>query len=203
MMNPDDNKPCGRQHNPERKTKARGPSSAWLHDPVTVLDKAGLKPGQAVLDLGCGAGDYALAAAAVVGPEGKVWAVDKRRDSIDKLSEIAASSGLTNVTAMEGDIWCPLELESSSSDRVLLITVLHIFKLADIGPVLFPELYRILKSGGQLVVVDCKKEDATFGPPLHMRQAPQEIEGAIVPYGFVKTGYSDLGYNYLIQFTRK
>jgi hypothetical protein len=35
-----------------------------------------------------------------------------------------------------------------------------------------------------------------------MRLSPEELEEMITPYGFKKTGVTDLGYNYLIQFSK-
>jgi hypothetical protein len=36
-----------------------------------------------------------------------------------------------------------------------------------------------------------------------MRLSPEELEEMITPYGFKKTGVTDLGYNYLIQFSKE
>jgi ubiquinone/menaquinone biosynthesis C-methylase UbiE len=43
---------------------------------LRFLKEAGLKPGMQVLDLGCGAGDFSLMAAHLVGPVGRVVGVD-------------------------------------------------------------------------------------------------------------------------------
>ena len=197
---------------PENKSEGRrghghgqshGPSSAWLHDPKTVLGRIPLAPGQAVADLGCGAADYTLEAAKMVGPQGRVYAIDKWAYMIEKLSQIIESSGLVNITPLTADITAPLPLEEGGVDVVFIATVLHIFDLKQAGPSIFSECRRILKPGGLLAVVECKKEDQPFGPPKEMRNTPEDIETAVLPFGFEKKGYHDLGYNYLIQFIRK
>ena len=66
----------------------RGPSSFWMHDSKTVFGALGLKPGETFLDLGCGPGDYAMAAAKIVGPSGTVIAFDKWRSHVDGLTQV-------------------------------------------------------------------------------------------------------------------
>jgi len=52
----------------------------WLQkDGVQLLRNAGIFEGQTVLDFGCGAGNYTIPAAEIVGKKGKVYAVDKER----------------------------------------------------------------------------------------------------------------------------
>ena len=51
---------------------------AWLLEPLTerLFREAGIGHGMRVLDLGCGMGDVAMLAARLVGPSGRVVAVD-------------------------------------------------------------------------------------------------------------------------------
>jgi hypothetical protein len=51
-----------------------------------------------------------------------------------------------------------------------------------------------------LAIIECKKEEMAFGPPLNMRISPKELEEGISVYGFQKTNYLDLGYNYMLLF---
>ena len=200
-MNPGNENERKQVHHGVRGHK-RGPSSAWLHEPKMVLGHVPLKAGHVFVDLGCGVGDYTIEAAKIVGPGGKVYAFDKMQYLIDNLVETAKSLGLHNITALTADITAPLPVQDSSVDVVFVATVLHIFNLSQAGPLIFTEVSRILTQDGCLAIVECKKENQSFGPPMHMRNAPHEIEAAAVPYGFKKTDYNDLGYNYLIRFIR-
>ncbi len=65
---------------------------------------------------------------------------------------------------------------------------------------LFPEIVRILKPGGKLTVIECKKEEMPFGPPLEMHISPEELEDALRGYGFRKQEYVNLGYYYMMLF---
>ena len=194
---------CGHKHHGGvDRPEGRFPSSAWMHDPKMVLGSLPLKNGDVFVDLGCGAGDYSMEASRIVGHGGKVLALDKWKNVIDSLSEKARSHNLGNISALTTDIADPLPINDNSIDLVFIATVLHILELERVGPFLFTEIFRILKPSGCLAIVECKKEEQDFGPAKHLRHAPEEIEAVVLPRGFKRTGYMDLGYNYLIQFTR-
>ena len=57
---------------------------AGILKPITerLLREAGIAPGMRVLDLGCGAGDVALLAAEMVGPNGAVVGIDRNDDAL-------------------------------------------------------------------------------------------------------------------------
>ena len=90
----------------------KGPSSYWLHNSKVVFEALALKPGEAVLDLGCGPGDYSLAAAKIVGPSGTVTSIDKWQYHLNGLIVTAACQRLDNLTAMVGDITGTLPVTS-------------------------------------------------------------------------------------------
>lgn len=180
--------------------ESRGPSSAWLHDPEMVLSNLQLKDGQIFVDLGCGAGDYTLAAAAMVGSTGQVYALDKLKYLTDGLALKAKNAGRDNVVPLTSDILSPLPLEDQSVDVVFIATVLHIFNLQKISPSFFQEIHRVLKPGGIMAIVECKKEDRNFGPPKEMCHAPEEIQTAVQRSFFVRKDYTAFEHTYLLQF---
>jgi len=202
-MNHEHGSECRQDHHSRRGNKGRGPSSAWLHEPKLVLGHLPLRAGHIFVDLGCGVGDYAIEAAKIVGADGKVYAIDKWQYLIDNLLKTAESLGINNITALTADITAPLPMQDSSADAVFIATVLHIFNLRQVGPSIFTEISRILKPDGCLAIVECKKENQSFGPPKHLRNSPDEIETALIPYCFERVSCNDLGYNYLIQFARR
>ncbi len=136
----------------------------------------------------------------MVGDSGIIYALDKWAYMVDGLKEEATTRGFGNIRPITTDITEPLPIHEQSIDVCLMSTVLHIFSLSKIEKTLFPEIRRILKPDGRVVVIECKKEDRPSGPPKHMRLSPQELEASTAKYGFKKTGLKDLGYNYMILF---
>jgi ubiquinone/menaquinone biosynthesis C-methylase UbiE len=62
-----------------------------------VFARAGLAQGMRVLDVGCGAGDVSLLAAAFVGTNGSVLGIDQAPASVSLARERAKTAGLDNV----------------------------------------------------------------------------------------------------------
>lgn len=85
---------------------ARLEAQAELFEEPTedILKKAGIGPGMRVLDIGCGVGDVALIAAALVGPTGSVLAVDQSDAALATARARAEASGLGWVSFMQADI---------------------------------------------------------------------------------------------------
>lgn len=62
-----------------------------------VLERAGLRPGMRVLDIGCGVGDVSFLAAKIVGSTGSVVGLDRDDDSLERARLRASAAQLTNV----------------------------------------------------------------------------------------------------------
>jgi ubiquinone/menaquinone biosynthesis C-methylase UbiE len=171
-----------------------------MYDPQVVFSVLALKEGDSFLDIGCGPGDFAVHAAGIVGESGVVYALDRQEDMIDTLKYKADSRGLKNIRAIVADVSTTLPVEDDCIEVCLLATVLHALGPAADRDRLFEEMRRVLRPDGRVAVVECKKEDTPFGPPLHMRISPREMEDSITGFGFEKRGCIDLGNFYLIEF---
>lgn len=198
MVNPKENDRC-RGH----KHRGRGPSSFWMHDPEQVFAALGLKPGDCFIDIGCGPGDYSMEASKRVGCSGRVYALDRDPKMADDLAAKAIAVGVTNIKAMTADMTVSLPLENPCADIVFMATVLHAVNLKKYGYTVFNEIHRVLKPGGRVAIIECKKEDQPWGPPIHIRLSPAQIRATALPLGFIETDMVDLGKNYLIQFVVK
>lgn len=183
------------------KGRGQGPSSFWMQEPGLVFDALNICPGRRILDMGCGAGDYTLQAARLTGPLGQVTAVDNWPPTVDALNAAAKTAGLAQIQCLTADITKPpLPVKENAMDLCMAFTVLHIFGTENSRKSLFFEAARVLKPKGRLAVMECKKQEMPFGPPIHMRLSPEEVERLAVACGFKKIGYTDLGYNYLALF---
>jgi arsenite methyltransferase len=128
-------------------------TSAESAEPVSfgagdLLRFAALRPGEAVLDLGCGAGVDALQAAEMVGPAGRVIGIDM----LDEMCEEARrnTGHLENVSIRQADM-AALPLPGACVDVVISNCVINLAR--DKAQVL-RETRRVLAPGGRLVVVD-------------------------------------------------
>jgi len=62
-----------------------------------VIDRAGIRPGMAALDVGCGGGDVTFELASAVGPTGRVRGVDLDETKLDLARQEASARALGNV----------------------------------------------------------------------------------------------------------
>lgn len=184
----------------EQAHHGRGGSSYWLHDPAVVFDALCLAPGETFLDIGCGPGDYAIRAAEIVRPFGRVYAVDVLPQIILPLVTRAQREGIGHLRAVTADITRGLAFDDNSVDVAFASTVLHCLELEKAGERIFEDVRRVLRPSGRLAVLECKKEELPFGPRLHMRLAPDDIRVVASRTGFQEVGYYDLGYGYLLLF---
>jgi enediyne biosynthesis protein CalE5 len=83
-----------------------------------LVEMAGIKPGDRVLDVAAGAGEPALTAARVAGPDGQVIATDISPEMLGHGSERAAAAGIDNIEFLETDA-SSLDFPPDSFDAAL------------------------------------------------------------------------------------
>jgi len=128
-----------------------------LWPPAEVLRQVGVLPGHTVLDFGCGPGGYSLAAARLVGPAGKVYALDFNPIAVRAVQRVAEKERLGNVTAVLAD--SAADVPKGSVDVAMLHDVLHL--LADPAKVI-ASLHGALKREGLLCVDDHHMKEAAI-----------------------------------------
>ncbi len=118
--------------------------------PDEVIRQLDLRAGQTIVDLGSGAGYFALKAAPRVAPNGRVVAIDLRRQSLAFLWIRAVLGGHSNLHVVRGQTDDP-KLPPGPIDAVLIANTYH--ELSAPAPIL-KALFTSMRSGGRLVVVD-------------------------------------------------
>ncbi|MFC2059841.1 class I SAM-dependent methyltransferase, partial [Chloroflexota bacterium] len=117
-----------------------------FRNPQKRIKMIPLKEGMTVVDYGCGPGRYTIPIAKLVGPKGKVLAIDIQPLAISTVKKKASSEALTNIEATLVDSY-HTGIEESSVDLVLLVDTFHM--ISDYNALL-QELKRILRPDGLL-----------------------------------------------------
>jgi ubiquinone/menaquinone biosynthesis C-methylase UbiE len=125
----------------------------WDRWGAATVARLALSPGDAVLDVCCGAGASALAAARAVGPTGTVLGLDLALPLLELARQRAADLGLANASFEECDATAS-GLETSSFDAV--VCVFGVFFAADMSAFV-SEMWRLVRPGGTLAIT-------TWGP---------------------------------------
>lgn len=127
------------------------------------------RPGERVLDVGCGAGVDAILAAFMVGGDGaagEVAGVDANPDMLEKARENAALANIANVSFLQGEA-AALPVPDGAFDLVISSGALNL--VVDKEQAL-AEMFRALAPGGRLQIAD---QALTGAPPANAAEAVQ------------------------------
>jgi ubiquinone/menaquinone biosynthesis C-methylase UbiE len=118
-----------------------------LVDPYPPLRNAGIAPSQSVLEVGCGPGHFTGPASELVGPLGKVVAIDINPVAVNHVRHKVEGKQLKNVDVLVADA-SNTGLPASSFDLALLFGVVHDLDMTKV----LPEMRRLLRDGGTLAM---------------------------------------------------
>ena len=164
-----DDRPRGGAFPAADRPVARIVSSRWsteeardrLNEAGEVMDKAGIRPGMTVADIGAGEGYYTIRLAQRVGKSGRVLAEDIVAETRDALAQRVQRERLETVSVKLGLPADP-RLPVASFDRVLLVHMYH--EIAQPYEFLW-RLRPSLKPDGLVVVVDANRATQDHGTP--------------------------------------
>jgi len=127
------------------------PVRRLIHDPQKILGGY-IKPGQTVLDVGCGPGTFSMAMAEMVGESGRIIAVDVQEEMLQILRKKATRQGLES----------RIVTHKSDPDRIgvfekvdFALAFYMVHEVPD-AEAFLKEIASLLKPGGKLLVVEPK-----------------------------------------------
>lgn len=131
-------------------------------DPEKNLKIFGIIDGEIVADLGAGTGFYSLLTAQET-KNGKVYAVDVVKDYLETIVKKAKDENLGNLKCIWGDIEKigGTKIADDTVDKVIASNIL--FQVDDKNTFL-EEMKRILKPGGEVMLIDWSDGESPVGP---------------------------------------
>lgn len=171
---------------------------------ASILAAVGLRPGQAVADIGAGTGLFTLPFAELVGREGKVYAVDIAPAFIERIEQLSEARGLRNVegvTCTEDDARLP----EASIDLAFICDTYHHFEYPART---LASIHKALRPGAELVVIDFHRIEGVSREWCmgHVRAGQEVFAAEIVAAGFEPVAQPQipgLKENYILRFRRK
>jgi predicted methyltransferase len=147
-----------------------------------LLRALALRPGQIVADVGAGTGLFTFDLAAAVGRGGHVFAVDVTPVFLAHLRARVASTGVGNVTVVEGDARDP-KLAPGSVDVVFACDVYHHLEYPQTT---LAHLRAALRPGGELWIIDFEREPGRSPAWIleHVRAGRAQVLAELAEAGF-------------------
>ena len=146
--------------------------------PQLAIDALGIEPGQTVADLGAGSGYYSFRIAPLVGPTGKVLAIDIEPAMLEAVAQRAHREHVGNVATVRSSAQDP-HLAPGSVDLLFMVDVYHELEYP------YEMMTRVraaLKPGGRVALIEYRAEDPEVAiKPLHKmseRQVRREMQAA-------------------------
>lgn len=175
------------------------PTRDVYQKPHEVVMALALTEGERIADIGAGSGYFTLRFANHVGKTGVVYAVDINPEMITHLNRRVRDAGVDNVRTILALPDDPL-LAEASVDRVFICETWHHI---DGHPQYLALLKKILKPGGQVIIIDFQKRETAVGPPMEMRVSRDEVVREFEQGGFLLAKeHTFLPHQYFLVFAR-
>ena len=165
--------------------------------PHEVLTALNIKPGEVIADIGAGSGYFTFRLSHFVGDKGKIYAVDVSPDMVRHVNRRIRETKVTNVVTILADNDDPL-LADQSVNRFFICDVWH---HVENQSKYLSLMKKMLKPGGEIVMIDFHKKELPFGPPMQMKIAREELVKQLEANGFkLSKEHTFLPHQYFLVF---
>ena len=166
-----------------------------LQNPDEILGAVDLQLNWVAADLGCGSGYFTVPLSFKVR---KVYAIDVQKEMLSFLEDKIKRLKVKNIELLLSDS-DEIPLEDECVDFLMSVNTLHEF--GDRKGMIC-EMKRVMKRGGRLLVVDFKKEETGFGPPVGIRVLKERAITLFDGKGFALSKSHNMPYHYLLVFIK-
>ncbi|MBO3752740.1 methyltransferase domain-containing protein [Streptosporangiaceae bacterium NEAU-GS5] len=179
-----------------RSTPAPYASRFWIQIPRPLVTRRLLlstldpQPGERILEVGPGTGQYSLPVSRQLGPAGTLDILDTRRQTLDRATSRARRAGVGTISPAVGDVRT-LPYSDETFDAAYLVTILG--DIPDRAPAL-RELHRVIRPGGRVVFGE------TMADPDWV--SPQALRREAAAAGFHFESHTPAPLGYFLAFTR-
>jgi SAM-dependent methyltransferase len=146
-----------------------------VNEAEEVMDRAGIKPGMTVADIGAGEGYYTVRLAQRVGKDGRVLAEDIVAETRDTLATRVDRERLDNVSVRLGEPEDPM-LPENSFDRIFMV---HMYHEVEQPYEFLWNMRPSLKPDGLVIVVDANRETQNHGTPPALLDCEMKAVGYV------------------------
>jgi ubiquinone/menaquinone biosynthesis C-methylase UbiE len=165
--------------------------------PHEVLRALSIKPGEVIADIGAGSGYFTFRLAHHVGNNGKVYAIDVNPDMILHLNRRVRDLKAMNVSSILADPDDPL-LPERSVNRLFFSNSWHHIEN---HTKYLSLMKKMLKPGGEIIMIDFHKKELPVGPPMQMKIAREDLIKQMETNGFrLAKEHTFLPYQYFLVF---
>lgn len=142
-------------------------------DPIKILNQLEIKPESMIADFGCGAGYFSIPLAQMAN-KGKLYAFDILPQALESVQSKAKIAGLTNIIVQRVNLEKEngSKLDNESMDWIILKDMLFQNKNKE---VILKEVYRVLKTGGKVLIVEWNEKENAVGPSIDLRVSKEYL----------------------------
>jgi len=163
--------------NPKKLAKLNNPERLKTLNPDVIWEALNLQNPKTLIDIGAGTGFFTKEFSKKL-TDGKIYACDSSEVMIQWMKENITDKNILPLQCSEASI----ELPDGIADLVYMINVHHEILEPE---KLLAETHRLLKTGGNIAIIDWKAEDMQDGPPLNIRISDEVIAGQLLKIGFI------------------
>ncbi len=146
-------------------------------EPEKIIEQLDIKQDYLAAEFGCGLGGFSIALAKRLS-QGMMYAIDIQSEPLSALMGKAKAEGLSNIKTIQSDLEEPRG-STLQDDFLNLVLVTNILFQSEHRESLLKEAKRIIKPGGQVLVVDWRPS-SPFGPEKG-RISLEEVRQIMMP----------------------